>query len=166
MPRTLIYPGTFDPFTLGHLDLTERAGRIASRVVVAVAENGGKNPMFSLEQRLALVSAACAHLPQVEVCSFSGLLIDLAQAENADMVLRGLRSGTDLDYERPMADLNRRLLPGLEVIFMLPAAELAAISSTLVREIHRLGGQTQTLVPDVVQQALTQRGKHGTSDHR
>lgn len=156
MSKTLIYPGTFDPFTLGHLDLAERACRIADRVVIAVAEHSSKQPLFSLAQRCQLVRDSCAHL-RVEVRPFSGLLINLAQEEQADMILRGLRSGTDLDYERPMADLNRRMLPGLEVLFMLPAAELAAISSTLVREIHRLGGNTQPLIPAVVATALANK---------
>ncbi len=153
MSKTLIYPGTFDPFTLGHLDLAERACRIADRVVIAVAEHSGKNTLFSLAERCQLVQESCKHL-RVEVRPFSGLLINLAAEEQAAMILRGLRSGTDLDYERPMADLNRRMQPGLEVLFMLPAAELAAISSSLVREIHRLGGDTSALIPPVVQRAL------------
>ncbi|WP_119394917.1 pantetheine-phosphate adenylyltransferase [Salinibius halmophilus] len=158
MANTIIYPGTFDPFTLGHLDLTQRAAKMADRVVVAVAQEvGSKRTLFTTDERVAFAKEACQGLNNVEVLGFSGLLTAFAKQQQGNIILRGIRSGADLDYERPMAELNRKLTPGLDYIFLLPEPELSAVSSTLVREIARLGGETHTLVPNNVEQALRQR---------
>lgn len=158
MANTIIYPGTFDPFTLGHLDLTRRASAMAERVVVAVAQEvGSKRTLFTTDERVELARTACDGLTNVKVMGFSGLLTEFAQQQQGNVVLRGIRSGADLDYERPMAELNRKLTQGLDYIFLLPEPELSAVSSTLVREIARLGGQTHSLVPVNVEQALRQR---------
>lgn len=157
MANTIIYPGTFDPFTLGHLDLSQRAAKMADRVVVAVAkEVGSKRTLFSIQQRVQLASEACQGLANVEVKAFEGLLTEFAIAEQANLIMRGIRSGADLDYERPMSELNRKLANDIDYVFLLSEPSLSAISSTLVREVARLGGQTQTLVPDNVEQALQQ----------
>lgn len=158
MANTIIYPGTFDPFTLGHLDLTKRAARMADRVLVAVAQEvGSKRTLFTTDERVMLANDACRGLANVEVMGFSGLLTEFAKQQGGNIILRGIRSGADLDYERPMAELNRKLTTGLDYIFLIPEPDLSAVSSTLVREVARLGGQTHALVPHNVEQALRQR---------
>lgn len=152
--KTIIFPGTFDPITRGHQDLIERASRLFDHVLVTVAFNDSKQPIFTLDERIELVQQTTAHLSNVSVKSFSGLLVDLVASENAIGVLRGLRNGSDLDYELPMAQLNQQMLASCETVFLSPAPEFAAISSTLVRQISSLGGDVSQFVDAAVLQAL------------
>lgn len=152
--KTIIFPGTFDPITLGHQDLISRASRLFEQVIVTVAFNESKQPMFSLDERIKLVEKATENLSNVSVKSFSGLLVDLVDNENAIGVLRGLRNGSDLDYELPMAQLNHKMLASCETVFLSPAPEFAAISSTLVRQISQLGGDVSQFVDQAVLHAL------------
>ena len=138
--QSVIYPGTFDPITNGHVDLTERAARLFDRVVVAIAHSEKKTPLFNLQQRVALCQSSLAHLDNVEVMGFSNLLTDFAQSQGARCVLRGLRAVADFEYEFQLANMNRAMYPAFESIFLTPAEHLSYISSSLVREIASLGG--------------------------
>ena len=159
MAKVVLYPGTFDPITNGHLDLILRASRLFDRVIVAVAKSSGKNPLFSVEQRVALVEEVVKHIPNVEVCGFSCLLVDLAKEKKANVFLRGLRAVSDFEYEFQLANMNRRLAPQVESLFLTPDEKYAFISSTLVREIAALGGDVDQFVPVAVQSALEKRFK-------
>ena len=154
---TAVYPGTFDPITNGHTDIVARASRLFDRVVVAVAENAGKDPAFGLDRRVLLAQEALAHLENVEICSFSSLLVDLARSLDAGVILRGLRAVSDFEYEFQLAGMNRRLAPELETLFLTPAEQYAYISSSLVREIAALRGDVSEFVHPLVQAALSQR---------
>ena len=155
--RTVIYPGTFDPITMGHVDLVERAARLFDRVVVAIAHSEKKTPLFSLEERVELCGSALAGLDNVEVCGFSNLLTDFAKSMDARCVLRGLRAVADFEYEFQLANMNRALYPEFESIFLTPAEHLSYISSSLVREIAGLGGDVTAFVPPVVATSLAAR---------
>jgi pantetheine-phosphate adenylyltransferase len=155
--RTVIYPGTFDPITVGHVDLVERAARLFDRVVVAIAHSEKKTPLFSLEERVELCGSALSELDNVEVCGFSNLLTDFAKSMNARCVLRGLRAVADFEYEFQLANMNRALYPEFESVFLTPAEHLSYISSSLVREIAALGGDVTPFVPPVVAAALKQK---------
>ncbi|MGL4475284.1 MAG: pantetheine-phosphate adenylyltransferase [Shewanella sp.] len=151
MHTRAIYPGTFDPITNGHADLIERASKLFNTVVVAIAANPSKQPKFSLAERVALVEKVTSHLSNVEVVGFSGLLVDFAKAQQAGILVRGLRAVSDFEYEFQLANMNRRLSPGLESVFMTPAEENSFISSTLVKEVALHGGDVSQFVhPDVV----------------
>ncbi|ROR34235.1 pantetheine-phosphate adenylyltransferase [Inmirania thermothiophila] len=151
---TVVYPGTFDPITNGHTDLVQRASRLFSRVVVAVAANPKKQPLFSLEERVALARAALAGIDGVEVCGFDSLLVDFVRARGARVILRGLRAVSDFEFEFQLASMNRRLAPEVETTFLTPAEQYAFISSTLVREVAALGGDVTPFVHEVVARAL------------
>jgi len=153
----VIYPGTFDPITNGHVDLTERAARLFDRVVVAIAHSEKKTPLFSLAQRVALCEAALAHLDNVEVIGFSNLLTDFARSQNARCVLRGLRAVADFEYEFQLANMNRAIYPEFESIFLTPSEHLSYISSSLVKEIAALDGEISPFVPPHVARALKER---------
>jgi pantetheine-phosphate adenylyltransferase len=155
--RSVIYPGTFDPITNGHVDLTERASRLFDRVVVAIAHSEKKTPLFSLEQRIELCQQSLSHLDNVEVVGFSNLLIDFARSQNASCVLRGLRAVADFEYEFQLANMNRAMWPEFESVFLTPAEHLSYISSTLVREIAALNGNITPFVPTPVAKALADR---------
>jgi pantetheine-phosphate adenylyltransferase len=155
--QSVIYPGTFDPITNGHVDLTERAARLFDRVVVAIAHSEKKTPLFNLQQRVALCQSSLAHLDNVEVMGFSNLLTDFAQSQGARCVLRGLRAVADFEYEFQLANMNRAMYPAFESIFLTPAEHLSYISSSLVREIASLGGDISPFVPDSVAAALRER---------
>jgi len=155
--KTVIYPGSFDPFTNGHLDLVARASCLFDKIVVAVAVNSGKNPVFTLEERRELVEASCSHLPHVEVIAFRGLLVDAVKKFHADAILRGLRAFSDFEYELQMALMNRNLLPGCETVFLTPRVENSFVSSTLVKEVAHLGGDFSCYVPPAVAAALSAR---------
>ena len=157
MPKIVLYPGTFDPITTGHLDLIERASRLFDKVIVAVASSRGKNPLFSVDERVALVEAVVKDMENIEVCGFSGLLVDLAEQKQANVLLRGLRAVSDFEYEFQLANMNRRLAPNLESLFLTPAEQYSFISSTLVREIASLGGDVSEFVPTQVMDALKLR---------
>ena len=150
----VLYPGTFDPITKGHGDLVERAARLFDSVVIAVAASPKKNPLFSLEQRVALAREVTKHLPNVEVIGFSTLLASFAKEQGANVLLRGLRAVSDFEYEFQLASMNRHLIPDVETLFLTPAEQYGFISSTLVREISRLGGDVSGFVPAAVDRAL------------
>ena len=152
--RIALFPGSFDPFTLGHLDVLERGLLIFDRIEVTVAINSSKKALFEPEERCALIEASIAHLEGVSVHSFEGLIADHAKARNAVALLRGLRQVSDFEYERPMAAANRVLNPGLETVFLLPAEQYGLVSSTIVRDIHRWGGDVSTFVPIPILEAL------------
>ena len=146
MQTRALFPGTFDPLTLGHQDLIERASRLFDEVIVAIAMSPGKRPLFSLEQRVALARAACADLPQVRVEGFKGLLIDFARQQGANVLVRGIRSMTDFDYENQLAGMYRQLMPELEVLFLPSRSELSCVTSSLVREVALHGGDVSPFV--------------------
>lgn len=152
-----IYPGTFDPLTSGHEDLMQRAARLFDEVVLAVADSNTKNPLFSVDERVEMASAVLAPLGNVRVIRFSGLMVNLVREQQADVVIRGLRSVTDFDYEFQLAGMNRQLMPGVETIFMTPCDEHQYVSGTLVREIAKLGGEVEKFVPPLVMQWITER---------
>ena len=151
---TAVYPGTFDPITNGHYDLIERASRLFEKVVVAIAASPGKGPALDLDTRLELTRDVVAPLGNVEVVGFSGLMTDFMQAQNARVLLRGLRAVSDFEYELQLANMNRAQMPDLETVFLPPEVENSYISSTLVREISRLGGDISKHVHPNVAQTL------------
>ena len=151
--RVAVYPGSFDPVTRGHEDLIGRALTFADRVIVAVAVNVAKQPLFTLDERVALVRQAVDR-PEVEVRAFDGLLADFARAVGAAVIVRGLRAVSDFEYEFQMALMNRNLAPGIETVFLVPAFDLTYLSSSLVREVARFGGDVSALVHPAVQRAL------------
>lgn len=150
----VIYPGTFDPITNGHVDLTERAARLFDTVVVAIAHSEKKTPLFSLEERVELCRSSLDHLDNVQVEGFSNLLTDFAQSRGARCVLRGLRAVADFEYEFQLANMNRAINPEFESVFLTPSEHLSYISSSLVREIAALQGDITPFVPEQVARAL------------
>ncbi|OQU53202.1 pantetheine-phosphate adenylyltransferase [Vibrio parahaemolyticus] len=152
-----LYPGTFDPITNGHLDIIERAASMFDHVLIAVAASPSKNTMFTLEERVQFVRDVTKHLDNVSTKGFSGLLVDFARAEQANVLIRGLRTTVDFEYEFGLTNMYRRLMPGLESVFLTPAEEYAFISSTIVREVAIHGGQVDQFVPKNVAQALHQK---------
>jgi pantetheine-phosphate adenylyltransferase len=160
MKITAIYPGTFDPITKGHVDLVERAVKMFGRVVVAVAENQNKAPLFSLDERVDLARASLKGMDTVEVLGFDTLLVEFARATESQVILRGLRAVSDFEFEFQLAGMNRHLGPEIETVFMTPSERYAFISSSLIREISRLGGDVSEFVPDAVQVALSQKRIH------
>ncbi|HCG6131641.1 TPA: pantetheine-phosphate adenylyltransferase [Vibrio parahaemolyticus] len=152
-----LYPGTFDPITNGHLDIIERAASMFDHVIIAVAASPSKNTMFTLEERVQFVRDVTKHLDNVSTKGFSGLLVDFARAEQANVLIRGLRTTVDFEYEFGLTNMYRRLMPGLESAFLTPAEEYAFISSTIVREVAIHGGQVDQFVPKNVAQALHQK---------
>ena len=160
MPETIaVYPGTFDPVTRGHLDIIGRGARIFERVIVAILKNPGKQPMFTLSERKAMLAAAVSGLDNVEIDSFGGLLVDYARKCGARVIVRGLRVVSDFEYEFQMALMNRNLDAAIETVFMMPREDYAYVSSGLVREVAMLGGDVGGLVPDPVAEALRQRSR-------
>ena len=156
MTRTGVYPGSFDPLTKGHEDLIYRSLGFLDKLVVAVAVNVGKQPLFSLDERVALIRETVQD-PKVDVQSFDGLLVDFARKIGATVIVRGLRAVSDFEYEFQMALMNRHLAPKLETIFLVPAFDLTYLSSSLVREVARYGGDVSQLVHPAVQRALKQK---------
>lgn len=157
MNQAALCAGTFDPITMGHLDVIERAARIFPRVVIGVAANPGKNPMFTTEERVDLVTQSTAHLTGIEVKLFNGLLVDFAEKNNVRIIVRGLRAFSDFEYEFQMALTNRKLKPEIETIFLMPKQDYSYVSSSNVREVAQLGGDTSLFVPTPVQDALRSR---------
>ncbi len=149
-----LYPGSFDPLTLGHLDLIERASQLFDGLVVAVLQNPSKNPCFSVEQRLEQIRGATAHLPAVEVAGFDGLTVDFARATGAGVILRGLRAMSDFEFELQIAHTNKSLAPQLETLFMATATAHSFLSSSVVKEVARFGGPVAHMVPPGVAKDL------------
>ncbi len=153
MSVVAVYPGTFDPFTNGHSDLVERATRLFDKVIVAVAANPGKTPLFNLQQRVNMAKTVLQSLDNVEVCGFSDLLVDFAQKKQANVILRGLRVVSDFEYEMQLASMNRHLAGDIETLFLTPAEQYSFISSSLVKEIAQHGGNVSEFVhPSVAEQ--------------
>src|SRR5437764_2085330 len=152
--RTAIYPGSFDPLTNGHLDVIQRATKLFDRVIVAVAKSESKSPLFTLEERVEMVAGAIGHLPTVEADSFDGLLVNYVESRSAQAVVRGLRAVSDFEFEFQLALMNRKLNERFETIFMMPKDTYTFLSSRIVKEIARLGGDVSAFVPAHVQTAL------------
>jgi pantetheine-phosphate adenylyltransferase len=153
-PAPALYPGSFDPITNGHLDVIERAARLFDHVLVAVADNNSKNALFSTEDRVSLIRQSVTSLPNVQVTSFKGLLVDFAAASGARVVVRGLRAVTDFEYEFQMALMNKTLRPDLETIFLASREVFTYVSSRVIKEVARLGGDVTRMVPAPVAAAL------------
>lgn len=154
MRNTIVYPGTFDPITNGHIDIAARAGRIFDHVVLAVAAASGKATTFSTEQRVLLVRESTSHIPNVEVCSFEGLLVNFVKSRGTTNILRGLRAVSDFEYEFQLASMNRRLWSEMDTLFLTPEERYSFISSSLVRQIAQLGGDVSEFVHPCVSEAL------------
>ena len=157
MSITAIYPGTFDPITNGHIDLVHRASKLFEHVIVAVAINPTKTPAFNLAERVVLAKKTLADLPNVEVCGFDGLLVDIAREKQAQVIIRGLRAVSDFEHEFQLAGMNRHMEPNVETMFLTPAEQFSYISSSLVREVASLGGDVSAFVAPCVAQALANR---------
>ncbi len=157
MSIVAVYPGTFDPITNGHIDLVQRGGRLFDKVIVAIAANPDKKPLFPLVQRVDLAQEVLAGVANAEVTGFDQLLVEFARARGAKVVLRGLRYVSDFEYEFQLAGMNRRLTPDIETLFLTPAEQYSFISSSLVREVSKLGGDISDFVQPVVHAALKER---------
>ncbi len=157
MTRIAIYPGSFDPLTRGHEDLIRRSLLLSDRLIVAVAVNVAKQPLFTVEERMAMLRTAVGEDPRIEFVAFEGLLADFARRVGASVVVRGLRAVSDFEYEFQMALMNRQLHPALETVFLVPALDLTYLSSSLVREVARFGGDISALVHPAVAEALRAR---------
>ena len=153
----VVYPGTFDPLTRGHEDIVRRAARLFPEVVVAVAHSSGKQPFFTLQERVELAAAALQDCPNVSVMAFSGLLMQFVREQEASIVVRGLRAASDFEYEFQLTGMNRKLYPEVETLFFTPAEEYMFISASLVREIARLGGDVGKFVSPLVQQRMEEK---------
>jgi pantetheine-phosphate adenylyltransferase len=153
-----IYPGSFDPLTNGHLDLIERGARLFSRLIVAILRNDSKASLFSVEEREEMLRESVKHLGNVAVESFDGLLVKFAAEKGARVILRGIRAVSDYEYELQMALMNRKLHQEIETVFMLPGEAYSYVSSRLVKEVYRLGGDVSDLVPAIVEQRLRAKG--------
>ena len=152
-----IYPGSFDPLTNGHLDLIERGSKIFGELVIAILRNPDKDPLFSVEERVAMLKATTSPFPNVQVDIFDGLLVDYVARQGAQVVLRGIRAISDYEYELQMALMNRKLDPKIETVFMMPADTYSYLSSRLVKEVFNLGGSVRGLVPELVEEKLRQK---------
>ena len=156
---TIVYPGTFDPITNGHIDLIERASRMFDKVIVGIAANKRKGPLFDVDERIQLASDALTHVPNIEILGFDYLLVNFVQDCNADAIMRGLRAVSDFEYEFQLANMNRALSPDLESVFSDSGRALSYISSSLVREISSLDGDVSKFAPANVVEALSQKFK-------
>jgi pantetheine-phosphate adenylyltransferase len=156
--RKVIYPGSFDPLTFGHIDIIERSVRLFDRVIVAIITNPAKHPLFSVEERREMIQEiAKKRFPKVEVDVFHGLLMDYAKRKGAQAIVRGIRAVSDYEYEFQMALMNRRLNPKIETVFMMPAEQYSYLSSRMVKEVAELGGSVSGLVPELVEKRLRKK---------
>lgn len=155
--RTVIYPGSFDPLTNGHLDVIQRAAKLFDRVIVAVADNEGKHPLFTQAERRELVARSVKRLANVRADTFSGLLVDYVESHRAQAIVRGLRAVSDFEFEFQLALMNRKLNQRIETIFMMPKDTYTFLSSRIVKEIARLGGDVRAFVPNHVERALKKK---------
>jgi pantetheine-phosphate adenylyltransferase len=159
MKRVAIYPGTFDPFTYGHLDLIVRSLRTFDEIIVAIAPSPKKQPLFSTTDRLSLVEQSLKNYDRVKIETFEGLLVDYVRSRNGVAIIRGLRAVSDFEYELQMALMNRRLSPTIETVFLMPSEEYSFLTATIVKEIASLGGPVTELVPEPVEKALKDKFK-------
>jgi pantetheine-phosphate adenylyltransferase len=157
MKRKALYPGTFDPVTNGHFDIIQRSLEIFDQVIVGVAHNQRKSPLFSVEERVTMLRNITQSFERIEVVHFDGLVINFARQYNADVILRGLRAVSDFEYELQMALTNRKLADDIETVFMMPSAQYSFLSSSVVKEIARLGGNVACFVPNFVEQQLQKK---------
>ena len=157
MPRAAVYPGSFDPVTRGHLDLIERASRIFDRVIVAVSNNSAKKHTFSVDERMRMIEESLRGKGRVEVDTFSGLLVDYLRHKKVHIILRGLRAVSDMDYEFQIASVNRRLYPEVETVFLMPEEQYTYLSSSIVKEVARMGSRLEAFVPAPVQKRLQKK---------
>lgn len=152
--KTGIYPGSFDPITLGHLDIIERSSKLVDKLIIGVLVNSSKSPLFSNEERVDLIKKATSHIPNVEVVSYNGLLVDFAKERQADILIRGLRAVTDFEYELQLAQINKKLYPQVETIFLATNVNYAYLSSSVVREVAKYGGDIKQFVPETIVQSV------------
>jgi pantetheine-phosphate adenylyltransferase len=157
MPTLAVYPGSFDPLTNGHVDIITRGARLFDRIVVAVLINAEKSPLFTIDERVEIARAVFTDMPNVEVDTFDGLLVDYVERRKADVIVRGLRAVSDFEFEFQMALMNQRLNGRIDTIFMMPAEQYTYISSRLIKEVFRLGGRVHGLVPDMVEERLRRK---------
>ena len=157
--KTIVYPGTFDPITNGHVDLIERASKLFDKIIIGIASNQKKRPLFTIDERIHLATVAVAHLDNVEIKGFDYLLVNFVKDCNAEAVMRGLRAVSDFEYEFQLANMNRALSPELESIFLTPSEKFSYISSSLIREISALKGDASKFVPPHVAAALLEKFK-------
>jgi len=150
MARVALFPGSFDPITLGHVDIIERAVPLFDEIRIAVGTNSAKNYLFSLEQRVQWIKETFAHEPKITVITYEGLTVDFAQEQGVQFLLRGLRNPADFEFEKAIAQANREMVPNLETVFLLTSARYAYISSSIVREVYNHGGDFSKFVPDTV----------------
>ena len=155
--RIAVYPGSFDPLTNGHVDIITRGVRLFDRIIVAIAVNAEKAPLFSIEERVQIARAVFKSQPSVEIDTFDGLLVDYVARRKANVIVRGLRAVSDFEFEFQMGLMNRRLNGAIETVFMMPAEQYTYISSRLIKEVFALGGQVQGLVPDMVEARLREK---------
>ena len=158
MPTLAVYPGSFDPLTNGHVDIITRGARLFDRIVVAILINSEKSPLFTLEERVEIAREVFKDVPNVEVDTFDGLLVDYVDRRGAQVIVRGLRAVSDFEFEFQMALMNQRLKPQIETVFMMPAEQYTYISSRLIKEVFALGGRVNGLVPELVEQRLREKG--------
>ena len=157
MMKTIVYPGTFDPITNGHIDLVERASKLFDKVIIGIASSERKNPLFSVDERIQLAQECLQHVPNVEIHGFNVLLVNFVKECKADAIMRGLRAVSDFEYEFQLANMNRALSPDIESLFLTPAERFSYISSSLVREISSLQGDVSQFVPVNVAEALNRK---------
>ena len=155
--RTAIYPGSFDPVTYGHIDLIKRSAKMVDKLIIGVLSNSSKTPLFSVEERVNMLKEVTKDIPNVEVTSFAGLLIDFADACNAKIIVRGLRAVTDFEYELQMSQTNHKLEPSVETVFLTTSLEYSYLSSTIVKEVAFYHGDISKFVPDVVRERIREK---------
>lgn len=155
--KTIVYPGTFDPITNGHIDLVERASKLFGKVVIGIASNRQKSPLFSIEERIELAVECLKHIPNVEIYGFDSLLVDFVEQCNADAIMRGLRAVSDFEYEFQMASANKRLYQSIETLFLMAAEQQHFVASRLVKEVAHYGGDVASFVPEIVANAMAKK---------
>lgn len=157
MKTRAIYPGTFDPITCGHIDILERASKMFDHILLAIANSSRKNPMFTLDERVELAKEVCAHIPNVEVLGFSELMANFAKKQNANVLIRGVRSVADFEYEWQLANMNRHFAQDLESVFLLPSQNLSFVSSSLIKDVALHDGDVSAFLPESVAQAMMKK---------
>ncbi|MCQ2736231.1 MAG: pantetheine-phosphate adenylyltransferase [bacterium] len=155
--RTAVYPGSFDPITMGHMNIIERAAKVFDEVIIAVLVNSSKNPLFTIQERVEMVKQATSKIPHVKVETFSGLLVKYLEEKNINVIIKGLRAVTDFEYEYSMALMNKKLNHNIETFFMITEDKYAFLSSSKIKEIYRLGGRAPELLPDNIERILIEK---------